>query len=116
MTIGERLKEARKYCGETQADVAVKLGVSFQTLSSWENDRTRPNPEDLIVLSKIYGISIDVLLGVPPKRATVLPRKFDILLAYDRAPAEIKNIVNTALAPYRTSDEIGKALQEQGLA
>jgi transcriptional regulator with XRE-family HTH domain len=65
MTLGERLKEIRTYCDMKQVEVAQKLGISPQALSSWEKDRNRPNPEDLIALSEVYDISIDELVGNP---------------------------------------------------
>ena len=54
MTLGERMKEARLYCGMTQPEVAGKMGVTFQTISSWEKNRTSPTPQDLLQLSEIY--------------------------------------------------------------
>ena len=65
MTLGERLRDIRLYCGLKQVEVAQKLKISSQALSSWEKDRNRPNPEDLIALSEIYNTSIDELVGNP---------------------------------------------------
>ena len=43
MTIGEKLKAARNGAGLTQEQVAEKVRVSRQTVSSWENDRSYPD-------------------------------------------------------------------------
>lgn len=65
MTLGERLKEARIYAELKQAEVSARLGINYRTLSGWEHDVSRPNPEDLIALSEIYNTSIDELVGNP---------------------------------------------------
>ncbi|MFT8325087.1 helix-turn-helix domain-containing protein [Oenococcus sicerae] len=42
MLIGKILKENRRHNALSQEQVAIKLHVSHQTVSSWEQDRTRP--------------------------------------------------------------------------
>ncbi len=37
MNLGERLRKARQEAGLTQEDLAKRLDVSRQTISSWEN-------------------------------------------------------------------------------
>ena len=41
--IGTKIKEARVAAQLTQEQVAETLGVSRQTVSNWENDRTYPD-------------------------------------------------------------------------
>lgn len=62
--IGERLAEARKDHGETQADLARILGVSLSTVRTWEQDKNAPGHEMLIKICKRYKISSDYLLGL----------------------------------------------------
>ncbi|MDV3517435.1 helix-turn-helix transcriptional regulator [Lentilactobacillus otakiensis] len=56
------LKEARKQAGLSQNDVATVLQVSRQSVSKWENGRGYPDLDNLIILSNLYGKSIDNLL------------------------------------------------------
>lgn len=44
-------------------EVAAILDVAQSTISSWESGRLFPSPENLIKLSKLYGVSIDYLIG-----------------------------------------------------
>lgn len=104
-SLGERLKSARLYCGLTQQEVSSKMGISAQALSSWENNRNRPNPEDLIRLSAIYDMTIDALLGNGDKKITGLPNNLPLLSAYNRAPKQIQDIILAALAPYMAGRE-----------
>ena len=62
--IGERLAEARKDHGETQADLADSLGVSLSTVRTWEQEKSAPSHEMLVVICKRYKISSDYLLGL----------------------------------------------------
>lgn len=62
MDIGEKLKNARTKSGLTQEAVAEKIGVSRQTISNWENNKSYPDIVSVIHLSDLYAISLDVLL------------------------------------------------------
>ena len=43
--------------------MAEQINVSRQTISNWELGETSPNPEQLLLLSKILETSVDNLLG-----------------------------------------------------
>lgn len=62
--IGQNIRQARKALGITQEQLAARLYVSRQTVSSWENARTQPDYETLQKLSELLSISISELLGV----------------------------------------------------
>lgn len=62
MTLGEKLKSARKSAGLTQEQLAEKLLVSRQAITKWEADKGMPDIENLKQLSKLLNISIDYLL------------------------------------------------------
>ncbi|WP_054658851.1 helix-turn-helix domain-containing protein [Apilactobacillus ozensis] len=62
MEFGKRLQSERVNNKLTQDEVANKLIVSRQTISSWENERTYPDINSLIKLSNLYHVSLDTLL------------------------------------------------------
>lgn len=62
MQFHERLYEVRKRSGMTQNDLAEKLNVSRQAVSRWEMGTAKPDFENLIAISDLFGISIDYLL------------------------------------------------------
>lgn len=62
MTLGGKLKSARKSVGLTQEQLAEKLLVSRQAITKWEADKGMPDIENLKQLSKLLDISIDYLL------------------------------------------------------
>lgn len=62
ITLGEKLKSARKRVGLTQEQLAEKLFVSRQAITKWEADKGMPDIKNLKQLSKLLDISIDYLL------------------------------------------------------
>lgn len=59
------LLELRTQRGLSQDELAEKLFVTRQAVSRWEQGETVPNTETLKLLSKLYGVSINTLLGAP---------------------------------------------------
>ncbi len=62
MDIGKKLQKARTNANLTQEQVAETLGVSRQTISNWENEKTYPDIRSVVLLSDLYNVSLDVLL------------------------------------------------------
>ena len=61
------LLELRTKKGFSQEELAEKIFVTRQAVSRWENGETTPNTETLKLLSKLYDVSINTLLGSPRK-------------------------------------------------
>ncbi len=59
------LKQLREQHGLTQAQLADRVLVTRQAVSRWETGETQPNTETLKLLSKLYDVSINTLLGAP---------------------------------------------------
>ena len=59
------LYELRTKNGLTQDELAEKVLVTRQAVSRWENGETVPNTETLKLLSKLFHVSINTLLGSP---------------------------------------------------
>lgn len=59
--------ELRTKTGLSQEELAEKLYVSRQAVSRWETGETVPNTETLKLLSKLFDVSINTLLGSPRK-------------------------------------------------
>ena len=59
------LLELRTKKGLSQDELAEKVFVTRQAVSRWENGETTPNTETLKLLSKLFDVSINTLLGSP---------------------------------------------------
>ena len=64
MNLDKTLRELRKKNGLTQNELAEYLNVSRQAISQWENGKSYPDIENLVFISKLYGISMDEFLGM----------------------------------------------------
>lgn len=62
MEIKEQLKEHRARLGLSQEELADRIFVSRQTISNWETDRTYPDVQSLLLMSDLFGTSIDELV------------------------------------------------------
>lgn len=62
--LGQRICELRAHLGWSQVELSRRLRVSKQTVSNWENDNIQPSIEMLVLLSKIFGVTTDYLLGL----------------------------------------------------
>lgn len=58
-----RLLELRTEKEMSQREVAKRLFVSQGTYNNWENGKTQPSIEQLILLSKLFDVSIDYIVG-----------------------------------------------------
>lgn len=61
------IRELREKSGLSQQELAEKTFVTRQAVSRWETGETVPNTETLKLLSKLFDVSINTLLGSPRK-------------------------------------------------
>lgn len=65
LNIGETIRKHRREADLTQQQFAEQLGVSYQSVSRWENEETYPDMELLPAIAGFFKISVDELMGVP---------------------------------------------------
>lgn len=62
MELARQLRTKREERGLSQDEVAKAIFVSRQTISNWENDKTYPDMQSLLLLSQLFDTSIDDLV------------------------------------------------------
>ena len=62
MELGKQIKKHRQEVQLSQEELANKIYVSRQTISNWENDKSYPDVNSLVLLSEIFHISLDNLI------------------------------------------------------
>lgn len=62
MTTGEKIAALRRENNMSQEALGEKLGLSRQAVSKWEADQAVPTMDNLMELSKLFGVSVDTLL------------------------------------------------------
>lgn len=64
--LADRLCDYRKKAGLSQEELAAKLGVTRQAVSKWERAEASPDTDNLILLARFYGVTLDELVNLPP--------------------------------------------------
>ena len=62
MELNEQIKKHRTEMKLSQEELAEKIYVTRQSISNWENGKTYPDIHSLLLLSSIFGISLDQLV------------------------------------------------------
>jgi transcriptional regulator with XRE-family HTH domain len=65
LNIGQTIRRLRDEAGLTQDELALRLGVSDKTISKWETGGGLPDITQIVPLSQIFGVSADILFGLP---------------------------------------------------
>ncbi|MGM9545704.1 MAG: helix-turn-helix domain-containing protein [Vescimonas sp.] len=76
MQFGEKLQALRKARGWSQEELARQINVSRQALSKWESGAAVPDTENVVALSRLFGVTTDYLLleeGTSVQSAPVIP-------------------------------------------
>lgn len=70
MSFGQQLKSARKAIGLTQKQLADAIGAKHNSISNWENDQNRPDPDTIGAICGVLNISPNYLFEntsqIPP--------------------------------------------------
>ena len=107
MEFCEVFTDLRKNAGYSQNQVADKLHVTRQAVSRWERGETVPEVETLQALSRLFGVSINTLLGSP---RTLLCQSCGMPLSDDFLAREADGSFNESYCKWCWED--GHFLQE----
>ena len=107
--IGCKIKAARIEKKLTQEQVAELLGVSRQTISNWENEKSYPDIISVIKMSECYDVSLDYLLkGEQKMKSRTFRTPYEIgrnytprrhLLHIVRICAKAQMLIHSAVPP-----------------
>ena len=68
MDMGNKLASLRKQKGLSQLELAEAMNVSRQAVSMWESGATIPSIDNLVLLGRLYEVSVDEILGTAPAK------------------------------------------------
>lgn len=93
------LKNLRSNYNISQKDFAKKLGVSQQTIASWEVGRTEPSNEWLKAIADYFNVSIDFLLSrrENSSRSPLSDEQSSLLKKYDGLTDDGRHLIQTLL-------------------
>ena len=79
MTLGEKIREARRQCGFSQEQLAEKMSVSRSAIAKWETDKGLPDVGNLKTLARLLNVSVDQLLDDgQPANPSVIREKYNL--------------------------------------
>lgn len=100
-SMGQIIRKLRKERNLTQEELAEQLNITYQAVSRWENETGMPDISQVIPLTNVFGVSVDVLFGTQN-------------INQDE---EVKRIIEEASAPlrlnYETEEEEFEAFKKE---
>ena len=75
LEIANRLQKLRKEKGYSQEQLALELGISRQAESKWERAESSPDTDNLILLARLYNVSLDELLSTDDSTEEIMDNK-----------------------------------------
>ena len=90
MTLGAKIKEARRKCGLSQEQLAEKMSVSRSAIAKWETDKGLPDVGNLKVLARLLNVSVDHLLDEGEETKESVIREAYQLSAYGYGCKKVK--------------------------
>ena len=93
MTLGEKIKEARKQCGLSQEQLAEKMSVSRSAIAKWETDKGLPDIDNLKALAGFLNVSVDYLLDDEERIDELVTREAYDLASYGKGSKKRKKTV-----------------------
>ncbi len=88
---GQRITSMLSRNGLKQKDLALRMGVAQGIVSYWATGSRHPTLDQLVVLSDIFGVSVDYLLGLSDA-PTLHPTLVDELGLSERAVGRLRDI------------------------
>lgn len=95
-TFGKRLKSARTSLKLTQKELASQIGVKHNSISDWENDKNKPDPDTIELLCGALEISPNYLLG-SRMDSSISPSELNHIKKYRSLDDYGKDIIDTIL-------------------
>lgn len=95
MTFGKRLRESRKAKSYTQKDLANLIGAKHNSISDWENDKNKPDPDTIELLCGVLDITPNYLLN--SNTDDFSPLETEIIKKYRTLDEHSKELILTIL-------------------
>ncbi len=109
MTFGERIRDARKRKKLTQKDLADLIGAKHNSVSNWENDQNKPDPDTIELLCGVLDVTPSYLLGYDEGISSTNDDEINEYLEELHKRPEMKTLFS--VAKKATKEDIEKAVK-----
>ncbi len=96
MTFGEKIKESRKAQKLTQKQLANAIGAKHNSVSDWENDKNKPDPDTIELLCGALNITPNYLLKSSEEDFS--PKEKQLIKKYRNLDTHGKKMVDFTLS------------------
>lgn len=108
MTIGEKIRKARKAAKMSQKDISARTGFAVNTISRYENGERIPNIEDIAKFSAALSVSVPDLLSEVDSVVVNLHEQAEREKHDIRSPINLRLYREQMLQAYEQLNAIGK--------
>ena len=108
MEFGEKLQMLRKARGWSQEELAQQINVSRQALSKWESGASIADTENVIALSRLFGVSTDYLVSEDASVSAGSDDELSVYLEELRTRPEMRMLFS--LAQGATKEDVERAV------
>lgn len=95
MTFGEKIRESRIALKLTQKQLADKIGAKHNSISDWENDKNKPDPNTIELLCGVLNISPNYLLNSNSDDFSIYEK--ELIKKYRALDEHGKELINSIL-------------------
>jgi len=114
MTLGEKIKFARKTKGFTQKELANMVNAKHNSVSDWENDKSKPDPDTIELLCGALEVTPTYLVGTKSDeeygdivgKLMSEPGLLDIIDDYKHLSSKDKEAIRQIISSLRNSRDI----------
>lgn len=110
-TFGERLKSARIAKQLTQKQLAFIIDAKHNSISGWENDKNKPDPDTIELLCGVLDISPNYLLGIT-SNDVYSPEEKELIKKYRMLDSLSKKIVDFIIEKESERKEVQEKKKE----
>ena len=105
MTVGERIRAARKQAGLTQRELGDRLGIQYQSIAQWETSRRIPKYENIKKIADVLQVPVESLIHDDERSAEMSNTPEIFVPGGTVTEEEVKKL----------SDKIAQEAERQGL-
>nr|WP_302597063.1 helix-turn-helix transcriptional regulator [uncultured Cellulosilyticum sp.] len=84
MDFGNKIRKARKDKKLTQRQFAELIGAKHNSVSNWENNQNKPDPDTIEKICGVLEISPSYLLGLESSQPTISEKEKTLLTNYNK--------------------------------
>lgn len=81
LTFGEKIRTARKQKGLTQKELASMIGAKHNSVSDWEKNKNRPDPDTIELICGVLDITPNYLLS-DKTDTDISPEEYELIKKY----------------------------------